>query len=115
MSESTDSQDQDSSFNSLGFVNKNARKNFVITVMVMLVGMIIYLQKENIDQAKQIAALNHEIISIKTAQADSSNAQYARLVARVQQQLVPVQQEARQIAQNVVKTDSLQREVTKKQ
>ncbi len=67
-------------------------------------GAIGYLFKQNCD-------LNQKIVDIKTAQADSSNAQYARLVCRVQMQLQPVQEQAKQVASNLSKTDSLQRKL----
>ena len=99
----TDSQEQNDVFSSFGFT-KIARRNLIVAIIAIQFSAITYLFKDN-------SQLNKQIIQIKTAQADSSNAQYARLVAKVEAKLLPVQQMASNLVQNSNTVDSLQRKL----
>ncbi len=96
---------QDRNFNAFGF-SKIARRNLVIGIMVVQFGAIGELFREN-------AGLHNKIDEIKTAQADSANAQYARLISRFTEQMKPVQAQVDSIQKDNHKTDSLQNKIIK--
>lgn len=90
---------QDKELTALG-IEKPLRRNLVIGIIVIQFGAIGYLFQNN-------NQLQREIIQIKTAQVDSSNAQYARLLSKVEGKLAAVQNEAREISTNISTNDSL--------
>lgn len=93
------SDTQDKELSTLG-IEKPLRRNLVIGIIVIQFGAISYLFQNNNN-------LQREIIQIKTAQVDSSNAQYARLLSKVEGKLAAVQNEAKELSSNINTNDSL--------
>lgn len=97
------SEIQDKELSALG-LEKSMRRNIVIALIVIQFGAIGTLFQQNKN-------LQREIIQIRTAQADSSNAQYARLLSKVEGKLLAVQEQAHDVVSNISKTDSLQKKL----
>lgn len=90
---------QDNELSVLG-LSKMLRRNLVLTIMAIQFVAICFLGKYSMN-------LNQRITDIKTAQADSANAMYNRLVNQIATKMEPLQQQVNNIKENVEINDSL--------
>ena len=101
------SQTQNNELNALGFTSKILRRNLVIGIMAIQFIAICAL-------AKYTVVLNQRISDIKTAQVDSSNAMYNRLVQQIATKMQPLQSQVQELQTNVTVNDSLETALDKK-
>ena len=101
------SQTQNNELNALGFTSTILRRNLVIAIMAIQFIAICSL-------AKYTVVLNQRISDIRTAQVDSSNAMYNRLVQQIATKMQPLQSQVQELQNNVSVNDSLQDAIDKK-
>lgn len=106
MSQEINSQEQENNFSVFGF-NKLARRNFVIAIIsiqFIAIGSLF----------RYTMVLNDKINNIRSAQVDSSNAMYNRLVNQIAEKMKPVADQVQSINENIAKSDSLQYRIINK-